>query len=145
MGKHYDDPRMHTAEHVLNSVMVRRFGCERCFSSHINPGKSKCDYHFPRPLEETECREIEEAVNAVLSTGTPVSEEYMSRKEAEALFNLARLPESAGDTLRIVRIGAYDACPCIGLHVRNTEEVGVFRFISHEWNDGILRVRFKLS
>ncbi len=102
-------------------------------------------HHFPRPLEETERREIEEAVNAVLSTGTPVSEEYMSRKEAEALFNLARLPESAGDTLRIVRIGAYDACPCIGLHVRNTEEVGVFRFISHEWNDGILRVRFKLS
>lgn len=145
MSKHYDAPCMHTAEHVLNSIMVRHFGCERCFSSHINPGKSKCDYHFPRPLQEEERRAVEDAVNAVLRTRTPVSEEYMPREEAAEAFNLSRLPSSTGDMLRIIRIGEYDACPCIGRHAANTADVGAFHIISHEWNDGVLRIRFKLS
>ena len=55
MSKEYD-PFMHTAEHVLNQTMVRMFGCGRSFSSHLNADKSKCDYHFPRPLEDAEVR-----------------------------------------------------------------------------------------
>ena len=34
--------------------------------------------------------------------------------EADKLFNLSSLPDDAGDTLRIIRIGDYDACPCRG-------------------------------
>ncbi len=29
------DPHMHTAEHILNQTMIRLFGCNRCFSAHI--------------------------------------------------------------------------------------------------------------
>ncbi len=45
------DPQMHTAEHILNQTMVRIFGCERSFPSHIEKKKSKCDYRFDRPLK----------------------------------------------------------------------------------------------
>lgn len=38
--------RMHTAEHILNRTMQNMFGCGRCFSAHINPKKSKCDYRL---------------------------------------------------------------------------------------------------
>jgi len=34
------DPRMHTAEHILNQTVVRVLGCERCFSAHIEKKKS---------------------------------------------------------------------------------------------------------
>ena len=60
MSKEYD-PFMHTAEHVVTQTMVRMFGCGRSFSSHLNADKSKCDYHFPRPLEDAEASELRRA------------------------------------------------------------------------------------
>ena len=49
-------------------------------------------------------------------------------------------------TLRIVRIGDYDACACIGLHVSHTSEVGTFKIISYDYDEErqTLRIRFKL-
>ena len=137
--------RMHTAEHVLNGTMVRLFGCGRCFSSHINADKSKCDYRFDRPLTEAEGAALEEQVNAVLRSNVPVSETVLPRAEAEQRFNLSRLPDNAGDSLRIVLVGDYDACPCSGEHVENTAEVGRLRIVSHSFADNVLRLRFKLQ
>ena len=58
MKKRYD-PRMHSAEHILNQTMDRMFNCGRCFSAHIEKKKSKCDYHFNKPLLEEEIQQIE--------------------------------------------------------------------------------------
>ena len=153
MAKQYDDPRMHTAEHVLNQSMVRLFGCARSFSSHINPGKSKCDYRFSRPLTGAEASLVQETVNMVLGRDLPVSEIRMPRFEAEKLVNLGKLPSSVTPetSIRIVRVGDYDICACIGEHVARTGEVGVFRLVSHEFKptedgaSGVLRIRFTLE
>ena len=75
----------------------------------------------------------------------PVTIEYMSREEAAAIVDLSKLPEDASETLRIVRIGDYDDCACIGAHVAITSEIGEFRIISHDFADGIWRVRWKVS
>ncbi len=115
MSKDYD-PRMHSAEHVLNGVMMRRYGCPRCFSTHINPKKSKVDFHFPDDLTDEDVRAVEAEVNAVLARHLDVTALPMPRDEAARRFNLSRLPDSAGDTLRIVYVGdpadPADACPC---------------------------------
>lgn len=144
MAKEYD-ARMHTAEHVLNATMVALLGSGRSFSSHINPGKSKCDYRFPRDITEAEATELTARINAALGANLPVTEEAMPRDEAATRFNLTRLPADAGDTLRIIHVGDYDACPCIGTHVPNTSEVGRFVLVSHSWADDVLRLRFKLE
>ena len=151
MSKEYD-PCMHTAEHVLNAVMVRRFACPRCFSTHINPKKSKVDFHFPHDLSEAEVRSIENEVNAILTQDLTVHALPMPREEAAKRFNLSRLPEDAGDSLRIVYVGdpakPADACPCIGEHVASTAECGRFVWVSHQWEadgGGVLRVRFKVE
>ena len=144
MDKKYD-PRMHSAEHILNQTMVRVFGCGRSFSTHLEKKKSKCDYHFDRPLTTTEIAEIEQRVNAVIGSNVSVREEFLPRDAAEKSFNLERLPDTAGDSIRIIRIGDYDACPCIGGHVGNTQEIGSFRIISSDFANGVLRVRFKLD
>ena len=75
----------------------------------------------------------------------PVTIEYMSREEAAAIVDLSKLPEDALETLRIVRVGDYDDCACIGVHVANTSEIGEFRIISYDFNDGVWRVRWKVS
>lgn len=139
------DPQMHTAEHILNQTMVRMFGCERSFSSHIEKKKSKCDYHFDRTLTIGEELELVKQVNEVISRNLEVNEQFLSLEEAARKFNLSRLPEGSGDKVRIVTVGDYDACPCIGPHVKNSSEIGVFQLVSTSCENGILRLRFKLG
>lgn len=144
MAKNYD-PRMHTAEHILNQTMDRLFACGRCFSAHVNPDKAKCDYRFGRDLTDAEARAVESGVNSVIDADMPVFAENMPRSGAEELFNLERLPDDAPDELRVIRIGDYDACPCIGEHASRTGELGSFRLTTHSFENGVLRVRFKLD
>jgi Ser-tRNA(Ala) deacylase AlaX len=59
--------------------------------------------------------------------------------------DLSKLPADASETLRIVRVGDYDVCACIGTHVENTSEIGRFKIISHTFENGTLRLRFKLE
>lgn len=138
------DPRMHTAEHILNQTMVRKFNRGRSFSAHIEKKKSKCDYHFDRELLPVEVTEIENKVNDVIKLDLPVIEEFYNRNEVEEKFNLEKLPDDAGENIRIIRVGDYDACPCIGEHVSRTSEIGTFKIISTSFDEGVLRIRFKV-
>ena len=139
------EPRMHSAEHILNQTMVRLFHCGRSFNAHIEKKKSKCDYHLERAPEEKDIADIARRVNDVIDRNLPVGEEFVPREEAEARYNLSKLPDEAGDSLRIVTIGDYDACPCIGPHVVSTGEIGSFRIVSTNYDDGRFRIRFKLG
>ena len=136
---------MHSTEHILNQTMVRTFDCGRSFSAHIEKKKSKCDYHFGRPLKDEEIRTIESKVNEVIGRDLPVTEAFLTRDEAARLYSLEKLPGSAGERIRIVKVGEYDACPCIGEHVGSTREIGEFRITSSSHQDGVLRIRFKVS
>jgi Ser-tRNA(Ala) deacylase AlaX len=137
-------PRMHSAEHLLNGTMNKMFQKGRAFSAHIEKKKSKCDYHFDRNLTSGEIQSIEEKVNAIISSDLKITEDFLQRDVAEAEFNLNRLPDEAGEVIRIIRIGDYDSCPCSGTHVASTKEIGGFKVISTSYENDILRVRFKL-
>ncbi len=139
------DPKMHSAEHILNQTMDRMFGCGRAFTAHIEKKKSKCDYHYNRFLSDDEIKEIEKRVNDVINADLKVTEEYISKEEAKRYYNIDRLPSDTGDKIRIVKIGDYDACPCIGPHINSTKIIGRFRITSKSFEDGVLRIRFKLS
>ena len=137
-------PPMHTAEHILNQTMVRMFGCERSRNAHIERKKSKCDYTLPLEPATAQIEEIESRVNKVIKQNLPVTIEFVSRENVPAEVDLSKLPADASETLRIVRVGNYDTCACIGTHVANTNEIGTFKIISHTWEKGTLRLRFKL-
>lgn len=134
----------HTAEHILNQTMVRMFGCTRSRNAHIERKKSKCDYILDSCPTEEQVAAIEAKVNEVILSGLLVTIEFMDREQAAAIVDLSKLPEDASETLRIVRIGDYDACACIGAHVKNTSEIGNFKILSHDFNDGTWRVRWKI-
>ena len=138
-------PPMHTAEHILNATMVRMFGCPRSRNAHIERKKSKCDYLLPGAPTEDQVRAIEAAVNEVISRNLPVTIEYLPKEEAAGIVDLSKLPEDVSETLRIVRVGDYDACACIGAHVSNTSEIGTFTILSHDFEEGRWRVRWKVS
>lgn len=135
---------MHTAEHILNQTMVRMFGCGRSRNAHIERKKSKCDYTLPQEPTAEQIAEIENKVNEVIMQKLPVSIEFVTRDNVPAEVDLSKLPSDASDTLRIVRVGDYDTCACIGSHVANTNEIGTFKIISYTWENNTLRLRFKL-
>jgi len=143
MAKTYYEP-MHTAEHILNQTMLQLHTNDRSFTTHIERKKSKVDYYFSRDLSEAEKTIIEKTVNEVIDQHLVVSKRFYNIDEAKEIFNLERLPEDTGDKIRIIEVGDYDACPCIGQHVNNTIEIGRFKIISSSYNEGVLRIRFKL-
>ena len=137
-------PPMHTTEHIVNQTMVRLFGCGRAVSAHIEKKKSKLDFKLPQPPSDNEIRQVEETVNRVIQEHLPVTTQYITQAEARDRFDLGRLPQNASDTVRVVKVGDYDECLCIGRHVENTSEIGTFKIISHDYKDGIIRLRFKM-
>ena len=134
----------HSCEHLLNATMVKMFGCPRSKNAHIERKKSKCDYLLETEPDAAQVAEIESRVNEAIAREMDVTVGFMSREEAALIVDLSKLPEDASQTLRIVRIGDYDACACIGAHVNNTREIGEFRIISHSYADGVWRLRWKV-
>lgn len=137
-------PPMHTAEHILNATMVKTFGCPRSRNAHIERKKSKCDYQLTSAPTETQVMEIEARVNEVIDRHLDVTVEFVDRDHVPPEVDLSKLPGDASETLRLVRIGDYDVCACVGTHVQNTSEIAPFKIISHDFNEGTWRLRFKL-
>jgi Ser-tRNA(Ala) deacylase AlaX len=137
--------RMHTAEHLLTAVMRRLYGSPRNLEMHLGEAKTKCDYEVGWSLGDDDARAIEAAVNAEIACDHPVSVMHITRAEAEARFDLWKVPPGA-ETIRVVSIGDVDATPCSGEHVARTGEIGRFVLRSHEMRSStIVRIRFGLE
>lgn len=134
----------HSCEHILNGTMVKMFGCPRSKNAHIERKKSKCDYLLDNEPTAEQVAAVEAKVNEEIAKNHDVTVEFMPRDEAGKIVDLSKLPEDASETLRIVRIGDYDVCACIGAHVSNTSEIGIFKIISHSFADGVWRLRWKI-
>ena len=138
-------PPAHTAEHLLNQTMGRMFGCERSRNSHIERKKSKINFLIDRPLTQEEVAAVEQKINELIAADLPVTYEFVTRDNIPAGVTLAKLPDSASETLRIVRIGDYDICACLGTHVKSTREIGNFRITSTSFNEGSFRIVYKVA
>ena len=117
-------PPAHTAEHLLNQVMIRMFGCERSRNAHIERKKSKISYHLDHKPSRQEEKAIGDKMNELIEEDLPVTSQ----------------------TIRLVRIGDFDVCPCIGKHVRSTSQIGRFEILGTNWDEQThtFRIRFKV-
>lgn len=139
-------PPAHTAEHLLNQTMIRMFGCKRSTNAHVERKKSKISYILDHKPTRQEEKEIERRMNELIAEDLPVTYEYTDRNHLPEGISTDNLPESAGDTIRLVRIGDYDVCPCIGKHVRSTSQIGKFVLLGTNWDEHShsFRIRFKV-
>ena len=139
-------PPAHTAEHLLNQVMIRLFGCTRSHNAHIERKKSKMSFILDHKPTRQEEKEIEREMVRLIEEDLPVTFEYVMRDEIPEQVSLDRLPDDASETIRLVRIGDFDVCPCIGKHVRSTSQIGRFEMLGTNWDEHehSFRVRFKI-
>ena len=148
LNEHHKEefPPAHTAEHLLNQTMIRLFGCDRSYNAHIERKKSKMSFHLKQKPSRQEEKQIEVRMNELIAADLPVTFEYVDRNHLPEGISIDRLPEDASEMLRLVRIGDYDVCPCIGKHVRSTSQIGRFQMLGTNWDEEqrSFRVRFKV-
>ena len=139
-------PPAHTAEHLLNQLMIRMFGCERSHDAHVERKKSRITYRLDSKPDRKVEREIERQMNELIEQDLPVTYEMVDRWNLPDDIPLDRLPADAPDTIRLVRIGDYDVCACIGKHVRSTGQIGRFELLGTNWDEKerTFRIRFKV-
>lgn len=139
-------PPAHTAEHLLNQTMVRMFGCGRSRNAHVERKKSKISYILERKPDRKVEKEIERRMNELIEADLPVTFEFVTRDTLPDGIEPDRLPSDASEAIRLVRIGDYDVCPCIGKHVRSTSQIGRFEMLGTNWDEEkrSFRIRFKV-
>ncbi|EGW48479.1 hypothetical protein HMPREF0666_00363 [Prevotella sp. C561] len=139
-------PPAHTAEHLLNQVMIRMFGTERSSNAHIERKKSKMTFILDHKPDRKEEKAIEAEMNRLITEDLPVTYEMIDRNNIPDSVSVDKLPEDASEMLRLVRIGDFDVCLCIGKHVRSTAQIGRFEMLGTNWDEEkhAFRIRFKV-
>jgi Ser-tRNA(Ala) deacylase AlaX len=125
--------------------MDRLYECGRCFNANFEERKCELEYHFDHELTEREISKIQSWVNKVINSNAKVTESYISKDFAEKLFNMYKLTYNTDNRVRIMRIGGYDARPCLGQHVESTAEIGTFKITNTTFEHGVLSINYKLN
>lgn len=125
--------------------MVKMFGCPRSKNAHIERKKSKINFDLAQCPTEEQIAAIEAKINKLIDADLPVTYQFVTRDNIPEGVSLDKLPEDASETLRLVIIGDYDVCPCIGQHVYSTKEIGSFRITSTSFAEGSFLIVFKVS
>ena len=139
-------PPAHTAEHLLNQTMIRMFGCKRSTNAHVERKKSKITYILDHKPSKKDEKEIERRMNELIEEDLPVKYKFVTRQNIPDNVELTNLPDDASETIRLVYIGDYDVCPCIGKHVRSTSQIGRFELLGTNWDEQAhsFRIRYKV-
>jgi len=136
--------RMHTAQHVLSSILLDNYDAETV-GNQIDFENSRIDF-FPFKPSPEDLKFISEEFNKTIDRNLNVRKYFTTRQEvlstiSEKRRNLfGRVPETVKD-IRIVEIENFDKCPCGGTHVDNLKEIGHINILKTE-NKGQNKTRF---
>ena len=131
-----DIRRNHTATHILHKELRERLGTHVLQAgSLVAPDRLRFDFTHDSAVDGKTLAEIEAAINEAIAENYPVHVEYMGQKEAIAAGAMALFGEKYGDIVRTIQIGEdgkprYSFELCGGLHVSETNDIGMFRFTS---------------
>ncbi len=127
--------RTHTALHALSGIVFRDYGAKVTGGNISEPGVARMDFELDTIGAEFG-REVEEKLNAALSSDRPVHVSFLPRAEALADPDLIRtkvslIPDSV-DPIRVIDIEGIDKQADGGTHVRSSGEVGRVRVAKTE-------------
>ncbi len=136
-GRRQDIRRNHTATHVLHKELRAHLGTHVTQAgSLVAPDRLRFDFTHDEAVNKAALGQIEAAINRAILSNYPVAVTYMGQEEAIGMGAMALFGEKYGDIVRTIKIGAdgpenaYSFELCGGLHVSETAEIGLFRFVS---------------
>jgi alanyl-tRNA synthetase len=121
----------HTATHLLHAALREILGTHiKQAGSLVNADRLRFDFTHFAPMEPEQMAEVERLAtfNALTATKTAIQE--MGIEDAISSGATALFGEKYGETVRVVKIGAFSSELCGGTHVANTGEVGIVKITS---------------
>lgn len=130
-----DIRRNHTATHLLHRELRAHLGKHVTQQgSLVAPDRLRFDFSHPEGVDRETLAQIEADINRAIMKNMAVQVEYMGQKEAVSAGAMALFGEKYGDIVRTIQIGPkkslYSFELCGGLHVSETNDIGMFRFVS---------------
>lgn len=121
--------QMHAADHLLAVALKKRYPNIRAKSFQLGEEKTRAVYESSQPLTEQIMKEMEEEVNNYIKQNLEITDETISKQEAEKICDICLIPPSVKE-VRIVKIGNISCEACIGEHIKNTSEMGKFKVLN---------------
>jgi alanyl-tRNA synthetase len=140
--------KLHTATHLLNEALkeILKDKNIKQKGSNINPERLRFDFNFPRKLEDSEIKAIENWVNKKIVEKIPVKREEMPVKGAFKAGAQGEFGAKYPEIVSVYSIGTISKEICTGPHVKNTSELGKFKIIKEEGiAAGIRRIKAVLE
>ncbi|TNF70629.1 MAG: hypothetical protein EP299_13670 [Acidobacteria bacterium] len=129
--RRYDHMQQHTAQHLLSSISLARFGWNTR-SFHIGPETSDIELDIEPPAAR-DLEALEEEVAAAVVVAHPITCRRVSREEYEELEVRSRgLPAGYTGDIRLVDIEGVDLNTCGGTHLASTAEVEAVKIVRAE-------------
>jgi len=135
----------HSSAHLLQSALKKIVGTHiQQAGSYVSEDYMRFDFTHFEKVSDAQIKEIEQLVNQNIFAKQAVTFEYMPIEEAKASGAMALFSEKYDSVVRVVTMGDFSKELCGGCHVRNTQEMGLFKIVSEESiGSGIRRITAK--
>lgn len=144
--------KLHTATHLLLASLRKVLGDQVVQKGqNITPERSRFDFPNTEKLTDTQLKDVENMVNAVIAKSLPVAFEVMPKEEALKTGAIHAFNEKYADTVKVYSIGptsprlrgaqSFSREFCGGPHVTNTSEIGHVKIKKQEKiGTGLMRI-----
>lgn len=135
----FDLMQQHTGQHILSRAFEE---IANAYTVGFHLGKDYVSIDLDIPALSDELRDkVEDRANRVVFQDLPVSCTEYPKDELPGGIR-ARFQIDA-EKIRVVSVGAYDACPCGGTHVLSSGQVGLIKVNQVDRAHGGVRVVFR--
>ncbi|AXX73789.1 alanine--tRNA ligase [Limosilactobacillus reuteri] len=129
--RHLKIEKNHTATHLLDQALRNVLG------GHTQQAGSLVEEHYLRfdfnhfgQVTAEDLKKVENMVNEQIWKEIPVKTVETDIDSAKEMGAIALFSDKYGDKVRVVKIGDFNTEFCGGDHVKNTNELGLFKIIS---------------
>ena len=137
----------HTTTHLLHQALRQVLGNHvQQAGSDITLERLRFDFTHSQKMTEEEIKKVEDVVNQKIKEGLEVKVEEMSYEQAIEKKALAFFKEKYPKIVKVYSIGDFSKEICAGPHVKNTNEIGVFKIVKEKASgSGVRRIKAVLN
>lgn len=123
--------RNHTATHLLHKALKVVLGDHiQQAGSLVSPDRLRFDFNHFAQVSKEELMKVEQLVNEQIYNAIDVQTQVMDIEDAKKTGAMSLFDEKYGETVRVLSIGDFSKEFCGGTHVKNSNDIGMFKIIS---------------